>query len=101
MPPSTAGKMPAATYCHCRGAPCAPAVGCRCLTTRILSSILSPPMNPRSTLGALISLMLVTSGTAADSASPSKPDPATLATVRQLLREVPLIDGHNDLPWQY
>jgi membrane dipeptidase len=45
--------------------------------------------------------MLVTSGTAADSASPSKPDPATLATVRRLLREVPLIDGHNDLPWQY
>jgi membrane dipeptidase len=24
-----------------------------------------------------------------------------LAVVRQLLREVPLIDGHNDVPWQY
>jgi membrane dipeptidase len=24
-----------------------------------------------------------------------------LATVRQVLREVPLVDGHNDLPWQY
>ena len=24
-----------------------------------------------------------------------------LAEVRALLREVPLIDGHNDLPWQY
>jgi membrane dipeptidase len=24
-----------------------------------------------------------------------------LATVRRLLQEVPLIDGHNDLPWQY
>ena len=45
--------------------------------------------------------MLVTSGIAADSASPSRPDPANLATVRQLLREAPLIDGHNDLPWQY
>jgi membrane dipeptidase len=31
----------------------------------------------------------------------SKSDLATLAEVRQLLREVPLIDGHNDLPWQY
>ena len=30
-----------------------------------------------------------------------KPDSATLAQVRQLLREFPLIDGHNDLPWQY
>lgn len=29
------------------------------------------------------------------------PDPAALAKIRQLLREVPLIDGHNDLPWQY
>jgi membrane dipeptidase len=31
----------------------------------------------------------------------SKSDPATLAELRQLLSEVPLIDGHNDLPWQY
>lgn len=29
-----------------------------------------------------------------------KPD-ANLAIVRRLLREVPLIDGHNDVPWQY
>lgn len=28
-------------------------------------------------------------------------DPAALVEVRQLLREVPLVDGHNDLPWQY
>ena len=27
--------------------------------------------------------------------------PPPWLTVRQLLREVPLIDGHNDLPWQY
>lgn len=26
---------------------------------------------------------------------------SNLATVRQLLREVPLIDGHNDVPWEY
>ena len=30
-----------------------------------------------------------------------KPDPARLAHIQQLLREVPLIDGPNDLPWQY
>ena len=29
------------------------------------------------------------------------PDPKHLATVRKILQEVPLIDGHNDLPWQY
>ena len=26
---------------------------------------------------------------------------ATLAEIKQLLREAPLIDGHNDVPWQY
>jgi len=30
-----------------------------------------------------------------------RPNPTALAGVRHLLREVPLIDGHNDLPWQY
>src|SRR5437016_282141 len=29
------------------------------------------------------------------------PNTVHLATVRKLLREVPLIDGHNDLPWQF
>ena len=32
------------------------------------------------------------------------PDPAAkyrLAEVRKILQQVPLIDGHNDLPWQY
>jgi membrane dipeptidase len=29
------------------------------------------------------------------------PDPALVERARRLLREVPLIDGHNDLPWQY
>jgi membrane dipeptidase len=45
--------------------------------------------------------MIATSAFATESTPPTKPDAATLATVRQLLREVPLIDGHNDLPWQY
>jgi membrane dipeptidase len=45
--------------------------------------------------------MIAISGSAADQTPPPKPGAATLAEVRQLLREVPLIDGHNDLPWQY
>ena len=45
--------------------------------------------------------MIATSAFAADKTLPAKPDAAALAEVRQLLREVPLIDGHNDLPWQY
>ncbi len=45
--------------------------------------------------------MIATSASAADPASVPKPSAAALAEVRQLLREVPLIDGHNDLPWQY
>ena len=45
--------------------------------------------------------MIVTSAFAADPTPAPSPDAATLAEVRQLLREVPLIDGHNDLPWQY
>ena len=32
--------------------------------------------------------------------SAEKPD-ANLRTVRKILQEVPLIDGHNDVPWQY
>jgi membrane dipeptidase len=32
--------------------------------------------------------------------SPAQPS-NRLAEVRQILREVPLIDGHNDLPWQF
>lgn len=45
--------------------------------------------------------MIATSASAADQTPAPKPSAATLAEVRQLLREVPLIDGHNDLPWQY
>ena len=45
--------------------------------------------------------MIATSGSASNLTSPLKPNPATLADVRRLLREVPLIDGHNDLPWHY
>jgi membrane dipeptidase len=46
----------------------------------------------------------VSFSTAAESSaenSSDELDPALLAQVREILREVPLIDGHNDLPWQY
>lgn len=42
--------------------------------------------------------MITTSAFAAEPTGIPIPDAATLAEVRQLLREVPLIDGHNDLP---
>ncbi len=29
------------------------------------------------------------------------PDPKLLAQVRKILKDVPLIDGHNDVPWEY
>jgi len=45
--------------------------------------------------------MIATANLAAAPAPVPRPDPATLAKVRQILYEVPLIDGHNDLPWQY
>ena len=37
----------------------------------------------------------------AEDVSLAKPDPARVAHIKELLREVPFIDGHNDLPWEY
>src|SRR5689334_1293666 len=37
---------------------------------------------------------------AAGAAAWQPPDAALIERARRLLREVPLIDGHNDLPWQ-
>ncbi len=50
-----------------------------------------------------ISLALVASGTwfALSWGSPPKPPPDSLAHARELHRLAPLIDGHNDLPWQF
>lgn len=48
----------------------------------------------RATL-SLLAMMNVIPAVAADTPE------ARLAEVRSLLHEVPLIDGHNDVPWQY
>jgi membrane dipeptidase len=48
----------------------------------------------------LVTLMAASAITA-ETASLSDSDAARLAAVRRILREVPLIDGHNDVPWQY
>ncbi len=40
-------------------------------------------------------------GLSVETISPAKPDPARIVHIKELLREVPFIDGHNDLPWQY
>lgn len=48
-------------------------------------------------LPAIVALLALA---AVASASDLQSDAARLATVRKLLQEVPLIDGHNDLPWQ-
>ena len=58
-------------------------------------------MSMCSRVGALILSMIASCAFAADQTPTPKPDAATLVKVRQLLRRVPLIDGHNDLPWQY
>ncbi len=34
-------------------------------------------------------------------AADAAPTPEQIAAVRTILREVPLIDGHNDVPWQF
>jgi membrane dipeptidase len=34
-------------------------------------------------------------------AEAAPPDPALVARARKILDEVPLVDGHNDLPWEY
>ncbi|HVR44713.1 MAG TPA: dipeptidase [Thermoanaerobaculia bacterium] len=46
-------------------------------------------------------LLLLCSLLAAAATAAQTPDPALLARARAVLRRVPLIDGHNDLPWQF
>jgi membrane dipeptidase len=50
----------------------------------------------------LVASALILAITASHSISAAEtPDAATVAKVKKILREVPLIDGHNDVPWQY
>jgi membrane dipeptidase len=48
-----------------------------------------------------MALGLVLAGAAAAEPAHRTPDPALVARARKLLDEVPLIDGHNDLAWEY
>jgi hypothetical protein len=48
----------------------------------------------------LVSILVITAMNVAPSFAAEKSDPK-LDEVRQILRKVPLIDGHNDVPWQY
>lgn len=52
-------------------------------------------------LGLALALAGVAGARAAGEAVHRPPDPALVERARKLLDEVPLIDGHNDLPWEY
>ncbi|HEX7180409.1 MAG TPA: dipeptidase [Thermoanaerobaculia bacterium] len=52
-------------------------------------------------LGTLALLLALAGPAAAQPKSAAPADPALVERARKLLREVPLIDGHNDLPWEY
>src|SRR5919106_1164838 len=58
------------------------------------------PTSSLTGLRLLCSVALFTPVIAAAQSSPSN-DAALLERARRILREVPLIDGHNDLPWQF
>lgn len=47
-------------------------------------------------LGPLLLLLTVNAGVAEE----AKTDPALVERARRILREVPLVDGHNDVPWE-
>jgi len=51
-------------------------------------------------VGVLLLSMVAASGAAAPAVAAGQ-DEALYERVRAALREVPLIDGHNDVPWQY
>lgn len=54
-------------------------------------------------LGALLFAVLLAGGAVAwaQEAAHKAPDPALVERARRLLSRVPLVDGHNDLPWEY
>jgi membrane dipeptidase len=58
-------------------------------------------MNFNFAIAFMLALGTSTASFAADFAAPNQPTPAQLAQAKEILRESPLIDGHNDLPWQF
>src|SRR5258706_8590909 len=52
-------------------------------------------------LGLGLTLAAIAANSAAQEAAHKTPDPALVERARRLLDKVPLIDGHNDLPWEY
>src|SRR5258706_15076297 len=58
-------------------------------------------MNPDYLCLSLIITSLSIPSSSALSAGDDAAYESRLARVRKILRESPLIDGHNDLPWQY
>jgi membrane dipeptidase len=47
-----------------------------------------------------LTLLLTLGGPGMGAAQEAKTDPALLERAHRILREVPLVDGHNDLPWE-
>ena len=58
------------------------------------------PLRPTLILLATLSTGSLVMPAAADGQAPSTSTDAALAHARALLRSTPLIDGHNDLPWE-
>jgi membrane dipeptidase len=54
-----------------------------------------------SWLAGAVALCAAIAAAAQNSQHRFMPDPAQLKVIDQILRQVPLIDGHNDLPWQF
>ena len=56
---------------------------------------------PALILLACLVMPLTTISSYAETKSSSQDDNNSISDVRKILKQVPLIDGHNDLPWQY
>lgn len=55
----------------------------------------------RAAQSSILMTTIATVATAAEKSTLPLPSAKDVALVREVLREVPLIDGHNDLPWQF
>src|SRR5579862_9218327 len=56
-------------------------------------------MKPNAAIA--LAVMIGVASPAVSPAADTAPTAAQIATVKKILREVPLIDGHNDVPWQF